>query len=60
MKNKPRKTSPKSNLHDCVMVPITDPSEIAALDRRIREAEKALAAHRLDSPEPTRRKARRD
>jgi hypothetical protein len=44
MKNKSRKPMGKSILHDGVMVPITDPAEQAALDRRCREAEKLLAA----------------
>jgi hypothetical protein len=59
MKNKPRKNLPKSNLHDCVMVPITDPTEIAALDRRIQAAEKTLAVHQADSKGPMPRKAKR-
>jgi hypothetical protein len=40
------KKSQKKNrgtLRECVMVPITDPAEQAALDRRCREAEKILA-----------------
>jgi hypothetical protein len=31
-------------LLDCDVIPITDPAEQAALERRIREAEKMLAA----------------
>jgi hypothetical protein len=58
MKNKHRRTLPKSALHDCVMVPITDPDEIAALDRRIREAEKTLAAQEADSQRPKARKTK--
>lgn len=43
MKNKSRKPV-KGILQECVIVEITDPAEQAALDRRIREAEKTLAA----------------
>src|SRR5277367_5938075 len=43
MKNKSRKILPKSILHRCEMVPITDPDEIAALDLRMQEAKKRLA-----------------
>jgi hypothetical protein len=45
MKSKPRKFIRKSTLitHlDCVMVEITDPAEKAALERRIRAAEKVM------------------
>jgi hypothetical protein len=44
MKNKARKTPRKSTLHISELVEITDPVEQAALDRRFRAAEKALAA----------------
>lgn len=40
MKSKPR----KSNFQECKIIPITDPAEIAALERRIQAAEKAMAA----------------
>jgi len=58
MKNKSRKTSGKSILHDGVLVPITDPAEQAALDRRCREAEKILAGGRPDSGKPKSRKGK--
>jgi hypothetical protein len=57
MKNKSRKPLGKSILHDCVIVPITDPAEQAALDRRCREAEKLLAA-RANAGKPKSRKAK--
>ena len=40
MKNNSRKTPRKPILQTCELVPITDPAEQAALDRRCREAEK--------------------
>jgi hypothetical protein len=43
MKKKSKKTFHGPVLHDCKLVPITDPDEIAALDSRIKEAEKRLA-----------------
>jgi hypothetical protein len=49
MHNKPRKTVRKSILHDSVMVPITDPAEQAALEKRFREADKLLASRRSAS-----------
>jgi hypothetical protein len=50
MKKKSRKPFGKSILHDGVLVPITDPAEQAALDRRCREAEKLLAARANAKP----------
>ncbi len=44
MNKKPRMTTRKGTLQECVLVPITDPAEQAALLRRIREAEKRMAA----------------
>jgi hypothetical protein len=44
MKNKSRKTPYKPTLVEFEMVEITDPAEIAALERRIQAAEKTLAA----------------
>jgi len=44
MKNKARKPEQKGILHIGQIVPITDPAEQAALDRRCRDAEKVLAA----------------
>ena len=58
MKNKPRKATPKGTLITGVMIPITDPAEQAALDRRCREAEKALAAGRADSRKAKPRKGK--
>jgi hypothetical protein len=49
MKNKSRKTLAKTTIKEFVIVPITDPAEQAALDRRCREAEKALSAAGLAS-----------
>jgi 7,8-dihydro-6-hydroxymethylpterin-pyrophosphokinase len=49
MKNKSRKTLPKTTLKEFVIVPITDPAEQAALDRRCRQAEKVLSAAGPDS-----------
>ncbi len=43
MKRKPRKSPYLPTLKTYVAVPITDPAEIAALERRIEEAEKMLA-----------------
>ncbi len=57
MKNKSRRPPGKSILHDCVIVPITDPAEQAALDRRCREAEKILAG-RANSTKPKSRKTK--
>ncbi len=42
MKNKPLKKMLGPTLQEFELVPITDPSEIAELDRRCREAEKAM------------------
>ena len=42
MKNKSRKPA-RGILQEWEMIPITDPAEQAALDRRCREAEKMLA-----------------
>ena len=49
MKNKARKTLPKPTLQVFVLEPITDPAALAALDRRCKLAEKALAASNSDS-----------
>ncbi len=49
MKNKSRKPLRKPTLQEFVLVPITDPAEQAALDRRCEQAEKALAASASDS-----------
>jgi hypothetical protein len=44
MKNKTPKKMLGPTLQEFKLVPVTDPAEIAALDRRCRAAEKALAA----------------
>ena len=49
MKNKSRKTLRKTTLKEFVIVPITDPAEQAALDRRCEQAEKALTLAGPDS-----------
>ena len=49
MKNKSRKPLRKPTLQEFVLVPITDPAEQAALDRRCEQAEKPLAASASDS-----------
>jgi hypothetical protein len=61
MKSKPRKSIRTSTLitHlDCVMVEITDPAEKAALERRIRAAEKVMVNGyaRLNKTKPRKRK----
>jgi hypothetical protein len=49
MKSKSRKTLRKTTLKEFVIVPITDPAEQAALDRRCDEQEKALTPASPDS-----------
>jgi hypothetical protein len=44
MKNKSPKKMRGPTLQEFELVPVTDPAELAELDRRCREAEKALAA----------------
>ena len=44
MSNKSRKKMRGPTLQEIELVPITDPAEFAELDRRCREAEKAMAA----------------
>jgi hypothetical protein len=56
MKKKPQKNMRKSILQECEIVPITDPAEIAALERRIREAEKALDGRDYGKLRPRKRK----
>lgn len=56
MKSKPRKTV-SGNFQECKIIPITDPAEIAALERRIQAAEKVLAA-RENSRRPKMRKGK--
>ena len=57
MKSKPRKTV-VGTLQICEAVPITDPAEIAALERRIRAAEKVMVDGYacLEKPKPRKRK----
>jgi hypothetical protein len=52
MKNKSRKVSRTSKLREFKLVPITDPAEQAAIDRRCREAEKVLSGTVSDSGKP--------
>jgi hypothetical protein len=47
MKKKTRTKARKGILQGCELIPITDPAEIAALERRIKKAEKALALAQL-------------
>ncbi len=56
MKNNAKKTVRVSTLHRGEIVPITDPAEIAELERRIRAAEKAMANGR---PKPKKAKPRK-
>jgi hypothetical protein len=49
MKRRTQKTPVKGILVRGEMVEITDPAEQAELDRRCREAEKAMAAGRTDA-----------
>jgi hypothetical protein len=49
MKNTARKSLPKPTLQVFVLEPITDPAALAALDRRCKLAEQALAASNSDS-----------
>jgi hypothetical protein len=44
MKKKPQKKMLGPTLQEFELVPVTDPTEFAALDRRCRAAEKAMAA----------------
>jgi hypothetical protein len=57
MKKKTQKKSP-GILHNCVIVPITDPVEIEALERRIRAAEKVIAAREAAPRKRSARKAK--
>ena len=60
MKNRNRKKPVKGVLVDCELVPITDPVEIAELERRIAEAEKVLDGRsyaKLPKPRKRTRKA---
>ena len=61
MKNKPRKRVPVPRmmpLLTCEVIEITDPAEIAALERRIRAAEKVMVDGyaRLKKTKPRKRK----
>ena len=58
MKKRPRKPVHAGTLHRGVIIPITDPAEQAALDRRCREAEKLLAAREADSRKARPRKGK--
>ena len=56
MKNKSRKPVVKGILKIGTMIEITDPAEKAALDRRCREAEKAMANGQSEKVRARRRK----
>jgi len=56
MKSKTLKRERIYPLLDCEMVPITDPAEIAALERRIRKAEKMLAAREAKPKKSSKKK----
>jgi hypothetical protein len=58
MKNKPQKKMLGPTLQEFELVPITDPVELAAIDRRCREAEKgsAAAARNSGKRKPPKRK----
>ncbi len=58
MKDNARKLPQKPVLQECELVPITDPAEQAALDRRCREAERLLASREAAVRKPRRRKNR--
>jgi len=49
MKSKSRKKMLAPTLHVFDLVPITDPAELEAIDRRRKAAEKAMAAADRDS-----------
>jgi hypothetical protein len=53
MKKKTHKKMLGPTLQQFELVPVTDPAELAALDRRCRAAEKAMAA----APKATKRKS---
>jgi len=53
MKKKPPKKMLGPTLQEFELVPVTDPTEVAALERRCRAAEKAAAA---DNRKPVKRK----
>ena len=59
-----KKKSPQKGLRmmpllRCEMVPITDPAEIAALERRIRAAEKVMVDGYARLPNPKKAKPRK-
>ena len=58
MKNKSEKIKPKGTLIRGEMIPITDPAEQADLDRRCREAEKAMAAAQTGARRTKQRKGK--
>jgi hypothetical protein len=55
MKSKPNKSVRPSTLHRGVLMPITDPAEIAELERRVRAA---LATEAANGKKPKARKKR--
>jgi len=58
MKKESRKTVQGGILKKSILRPITDPAEQAELDRRCREAEKAMAAGRTDARKARPRKGK--
>lgn len=57
MKKKPSKKMLGPTLQEFELVPVTDPAELAALDRRCRAAEKAkTATEKVGKGKSTRRK----
>jgi hypothetical protein len=57
VKKKPSRKMLGPTLQEFELVPVTDPAELAALDRRCRAAEKAnLAAGKADKGKSTKRK----
>jgi hypothetical protein len=57
MKKKPSKKMLGPTLQEFELLPVTDPAELAALDRRCRAAEKAKAsAEKADKGKSTKRK----
>jgi hypothetical protein len=62
MKKKSQKSSRNPTLKTFELVEVTDPAEIAELERRVRAAEKEMAAREADTekPKPRKRKRRGD
>ncbi|HYV35727.1 MAG TPA: hypothetical protein VE988_08490 [Gemmataceae bacterium] len=58
MKKKTHPKHYKPTLQRFELIPVTDPVEFAALERRVREAEKAMAAAQGDAQKRRPRKAK--